>query len=539
MRLDELPIRPGSAGVLISQNGGTVRHFRFAITSFLFIAFAAGGCGADGGGGSPNSPPADPPPVITTTTLPDAPYGTAYLQILQFTGSGTGTWVLDSDSLPAGLVLASNGAISGNPEGPDGTSVFTVKVVTPSGSDTQILSILVSGSPAPGTLIPGFASDGVLLINPGSGYDLPFALAQDGTSFYVGGRHDIGMPNTQWRVEKRGLSDGALASAFGTAGVFTYDYGLGDELRDLALGGGGLFAAGDVINGNTWRLAKLDSTDASFDGTFGTGGAASGQTYVSALVVAAGSLYVIGQLHVFDPLTSSSQPHWTIQKRSLTDGSLDPAFGTSGVLTDSFVGSPTAATADSTGLYVVGGDTAGWRIQKRSLVDGSLISGFGTAGNIAFDTGMGSDVPYRVATDSTGLYVVGADASPGNLQWRIEKRGLTDGALVSSFGTAGVVTFNPSTGADIPYTLAVDGPSLYVAGGDMGPGDAQWRIEKRSSIDGSPVGSFGTGGVVTVNPSASNYEEVRSLLVVGSRILMTGADWAPGNPQWRIELRQK
>ena len=42
------------------------------------------------------------------------------------------------------------------------------------------------------------------------------------------------------------------------------------------------------------------------------------------------------------------------------------------------------------------------------------------------------------------MYVAGTDQSPGNNQWRIEKRLLSTGALDASFGTGGVVTNNPS-----------------------------------------------------------------------------------------------
>ena len=53
----------------------------------------------------------------------------------------------------------------------------------------------------------------------------------------------------------------------------------------------------------------------------------------------------------------------------------------------------------------------------------------------------------------------GYDESPGagNEQWRIEKRNLSDGALVVGFGTGGVVTNDPSTGSG---TSTDDGPFL-------------------------------------------------------------------------------
>ena len=64
----------------------------------------------------------------------------------------------------------------------------------------------------------------------------------------------------------------------------------------------------------------------------------------------------------------------------------------------------------------------GWRIEKRSVVDGSLDLGWGTAGVVAFDPSASIDRAHAIAIDSSFLYVVGGDNSPGSYQWRIEKR---------------------------------------------------------------------------------------------------------------------
>ena len=99
----------------------------------------------------------------------------------------------------------------------------------------------------------------------------------------------------------------------------------------------------------------------------------------------------------------------------------------------------------------------------------------------------------------------GCDESPGpgNCQWRIEKRNLSDGALVVGFGTGGVVTNNPSGRTDWAGFIAIDSTYMYVTGYDESPGagNEQWRIEKRNLSDGALVVGFGTGGVVTNNPS--------------------------------------
>ena len=92
----------------------------------------------------------------------------------------------------------------------------------------------------------------------------------------------------------------------------------------------------------------------------------------------------------------------------------------------------------------------------------------------------GTDIAWGIAIDSTYKYVVGHDSSPGNAQWRIEKRNLSDGALAAGFGAGGVVTIDPSLGVDIAYAIAIDSTYMYVVGIDYSHGNAQWRIEKRT-----------------------------------------------------------
>ena len=114
---------------------------------------------------------------------------------------------------------------------------------------------------------------------------------------------------------------------------------------------------------------------------------------------------------------------------------------------------------------------------------GALVAGFGTGGVVTSNPSTDFDAAWSIAIDSTAMYVVGFDFSPGNGQWRIEKRSLTDGSLVPGFGTGGVVTSNPSTGTDGAVGIAIDSTAIYVVGCDesLGPGtgNLQWRIEKR------------------------------------------------------------
>ena len=94
----------------------------------------------------------------------------------------------------------------------------------------------------------------------------------------------------------------------------------------------------------------------------------------------------------------------------------------------------------------------------------------------------GEDGANCVAVDGTGVYIAGWDTDPGDTLWRIEKRTMDTGALVSAFGSNGVVQSNPSTGIDGVTAVAVDSNNLYVVGWKMENGYKRWHIEIRDKI---------------------------------------------------------
>jgi hypothetical protein len=83
-------------------------------------------------------------PAITTTSLPGGTTGTAYSQKLAASGGAPIAWILESGSLPDGLFLSSDGAISGRPTTAK-TFNFTVKAINGAGSSTaQALSLVIA-----------------------------------------------------------------------------------------------------------------------------------------------------------------------------------------------------------------------------------------------------------------------------------------------------------------------------------------------------------------------------------------------------------
>jgi len=352
---------------------------------------------------------------------------------------------------------------------------------------------------ASGGLRAAFGDDGQLDVNPSPRLDsVSFTLVLDGQDVYMsGGDQTPGVGDYQTRIEKRDRCTGAAIEAFGDHGVITSDVG--------------------------------PFTDA-----------------VGVVAVAAGSLYLVGA----DELLGAKDAAWRIEKRAASDGSLDASFGAGGVVTQNpsqFTDVALMGAIDAEHIYLVGFDSAPgegdqqWRIEKRRLADGGLVSGFGTEGVITENPGPTHDRPEAIAIDSEFLYIVGNDSAPGDDQWRIEKRNLADGKLVSTFGTNGVISFNPTPAPERVTTIALQPPFFYVAGvdGSAGAGDLQARIEKRTIEDGALVAAFGVEGAVTINPSGG-FDRFLSMAVDESALYLFGTDNMPGGMtdyQWRTEKR--
>ena len=150
-------------------------------------------------------------------------------------------------------------------------------------------------------------------------------------------------------------------------------------------------------------------------------------------------------------------------------------------------------TTDSKYIYSVGSLNNGWHISKRYFTDLSYDTGFGTDGAVSVS---GNDGARDIATDGQYLYIVGGyEADSTTNQARIERRRVTDGSLVTSFGTEGFVT---DTNAKIFNAIAIDSANMYLAGYKYNSGSSQndWLIEKRLLSTGALVTAFNTDGII-------------------------------------------
>ena len=411
-------------------------------------------------------------------------------------GNGKGS---DPSAPPSGSLVAAfgtDGIVAGNPSSSwdqptgvalDATHMYVVGFDATLGSSDDQWRI-EKRSLDDGALDPSFGTAGVIQTNPGTGTDWIWAIALDATSLYVGG-WDKSPGDLQWRVEKRSLSDGALDAGFGTGGVVTSNpTGAADSLAAMLVESDGLYLVGSSEGDS--RIEKRSTATGALVTAFGAGGVVvpDPDTYydlASAVATDGRNLFIAGR----DQSLGAGDWSLRIEKRSLATGALDAAFGAGGTVTSSPSPTYDAGSAIAYGdgwIYIAGTDEgpgAGdrqFRIEKRSAIDGTLDPAFGAAGAVTQDLGAGDEEFLSIVLDADFLYAGGTDESSGDGQWNLQKRRRSDGSLVDSFGSGGLVTENLSPYWDGIEEIAVDAAGLYVVGAACeAVDDGAWRIEKR------------------------------------------------------------
>jgi len=442
------------------------RAYPLITASLLAVLLAAlAGCGGGGGGGDSTPPP--PPPksgdrVWAQTVDPSAAYNETIYGVAVSSSAvyavgvdadttlGDWEWRMEKRHLDSGSLdttFGTNGVVVLNSSA---TTSVSDDVAFAAAIDSTYMYVVGYDSVPSDTdsewhiekrLLSTGATITTVRSNPSPGFDDAYAIAIDSNYMYVAGYDSAGAGgSSEWRIELRSLSTGSLVS-FGTV---TSDPGAQDDVA---------------------TTIAIDST----------------------------SMYVGGY-----ETNSGSIWQWRVEKRSLLTGATVTAFGP---LNDGVLSYPTSTAldavvtgiaVDATSLYIVGyvtdisGNVA-WKIEKRNKTTGALDTTFNAAGTVpgvivSDPNPVGADYADAIAIDATSMYVAGSDELPDTTwEWRVEKRDLATGLLVTSFGTNGVYTSHPSAAVgldDEAFTIAVDASYIYVGGYDMVPGTAEWRIEK-------------------------------------------------------------
>jgi len=195
--------------------------------------------------------------------------------------------------------------------------------------------------------------------------------------------------------------------------------------------------------------------------------------------------------------------------RYLPDGSLDPSFGTGGVVTTDFSGRDDRAVGldlDTQGRMVVAGTSRGPRGERFAMAryrqNGSLDTAFGDGGRVLTTVGTPSSTITTMTIDSLGRIVVAGQAYRYHDTFDyfdfLVARFRPNGTLDSTFGRNGTVETNFRYTLDTARSVAVDSRGWIVAAGEASSyGESSTTAMARYRPGGGLDTSFGDAGEVT------------------------------------------
>jgi uncharacterized delta-60 repeat protein len=366
-----------------------------------------------------------------------------------------------------------------------------------------------------GSLDTTFGSGGIVVTVIGNSTDVVGALAiqQDGKLIAAGSAG--GVPNTF--AVARYDADGVLDASFGVGGVVITPIGAYAAFaHTVALQSDGrIIVAGSSSDGTytDFALARYE-TDGSLDVSFGTGGVVTtavgnGNDSVAAVAVQSDGKIVAGGVATVGVASDFGLVRYEV------DGSLDTSFGSGGkVLTP--IGGSAAANALTIqpvdgGIVAVGSTSTGpvraWAL-ARYTADGTLDPSFGSGGVVTTAFGTLDDAANAVALDADGDIVAAGYTNNGTN---------TDFALARYAGSVGVGT----TTTTLPFGRIPGGGSTkgdcYAELGVFGIDNASELVQKNKIVlctdgDACDTGACGDGEcdvrlVLCINQLDSNLPE--------------------------------
>ncbi len=257
--------------------------------------------------------------------------------------------------------------------------------------------------------------------------------ARDDTGWFAVGSRGYADPGWlvhgyDW-VATRLTASGAPDTAFGPEGTLRTDFGGHDRAEAAALQADGkLVAAGFIGQDGMSTMAVARYTDGGLDPTFSgdgwaTGAFGRGSSADSMVVQPDGKIVVAGRV-------AGSKVNIALV-RFLPDGNLDPHFGAAGMVetnvgSDVMVGD--AAVTPDGHLLVAGtkygtGADAIQGVLLRYRPDGTLDPSFGTGGVVTAQFGHGATKLNSVAVDGDHVYVAGTANNGGS--WMVARYGPT------------------------------------------------------------------------------------------------------------------
>jgi uncharacterized delta-60 repeat protein len=418
---------------------------------------------------------------------------------------------------PGNLAAASGAAVSVSPIA---TTTYTLTVTSPQGAVTTAqATVTLTGVPASGSLDPTFGTLG----------DLPAAmvLQADGRVLVGGSSHVTG---GALFALARYAADGSPDPSFGSSGEVTTAIGTTDAIQALALQADGrIVAAGSTSGGIVQQVALARyNTDGSLDTTFGTGGKVTTAINSADASATAVAIQPDGRILV----AGNALPFFFLA-RYQANGSLDPAFGSVGIVTGQTVSFARALALQGDGRIIVAEGASTFALARYSAT-GVPDGTFGSGGFVTTPIGPSDDVISALCIQPNGQIVAAGmttDTS-GDTLFALARYG-TDGSLDAGFGTSGIVTL-AITGADAADGVAVRSDGRIVAAGatalDALTGIGLVRFEPDGKLDAG----FGTRGIVTTGAGPDPIAPVAMALQADGRIVVAAQETTGGQDQFAV-----
>jgi uncharacterized delta-60 repeat protein len=215
--------------------------------------------------------------------------------------------------------------------------------------------------------------------------------------------------------------------------------------------------------------------------------------------------------------------------RLLSNGSVDPGFGALFAAGDGGEATANAVATQGDGKVVAAGYAVDGGVTKLALIrrlgNGSPDTEFGNAtGIVLVAIGDGREaIANALVIQPDGKLLVAGHASDGGASKVMLARFNSDGSPDASFGSGGIVLTSVGDGDDVDASAVALQPDgrIAVAGHATDSGGTDMMVARYNS-DGSPDGSFGTGGVSLIPLGDDGTAEANALVVQGNRAVVAG-----------------
>ncbi len=359
-----------------------------------------------------------------------------------------------------------------------------------------VLTLISAVAQTPGVTDPTSGRKGIVITAVSTDDDEANAIAiqKDGKIVIAG------YSNTDF-VLVRYKINGLLDSSFGISGIIKTSLRCGDEhTSGVAIQPDGkIVVAGSSNNGaaNDFAVIRYNE-NGTLDPTFGKGGIVITSIHDGDDNASGVAIQADGKIVVAGSSNNGSDFDFALIRYN-ANGTLDPAFGTGGiVLVDIKHGDDhlSALAIQTDGKIVVAGYSNTDLALARLKANGTLDAAFGKGGKVITSIQGGEDEASAVSIQPDGKIVVAGSSNNGlNFNFAIVKYN-ANGTLDLTFGKGGMVTTMIQNRDDKASSLAIQSDGKIVAAGSSNNGSnfdfALIRYNKNGTLDPA----FGGNGIV-------------------------------------------